>query len=167
MVTERTMSSWRWYYNLTTVLDKGQLCHPYIPGLTFGLTASQVDSVSAEGAREAREASDVSRESICYVCRRLNLIYIMQARKNGSWRKFNSLLAARRSHMTVCWLTGWFEHQDEWIWPYLKQNHFPGVTKNCIAWLAWLTRSFARVHSLFILGSRVGVSKAVYFVIFL
>ena len=41
------------------------------------------------------------------------------------------------------------------------------VTKNCIAWLAWLSRSFARVHSLFILGSCVSVSKAVYFVIFL
>ena len=36
-----------------------------------------------------------------------------------------------------------------------------------IAWLAWLSRSFARVRSLFILGSCVSVSKAVYFVIFL
>ena len=41
------------------------------------------------------------------------------------------------------------------------------VTKNYIAWLAWLSRSFARVHSLFILGSCVSVSKTVYFVIFL
>ena len=41
------------------------------------------------------------------------------------------------------------------------------VTKNCIAWLAWLSRSFARVRSLFILGSCVSVPKAVYFVIFL
>ena len=36
---------------------------------------------------------------------------------------------------------------------------FRFVTKNCIAWLAWLSRRFARVHSLFILGSCVSVSK--------
>ena len=41
------------------------------------------------------------------------------------------------------------------------------VTKNCIAWLVWLSRSFTRVRSLFILGSCVSVSKALYFVIFL
>ena len=34
------------------------------------------------------------------------------------------------------------------------------VTKNCIAWLVWLSRSFARVHNLFILGSCVSVSKS-------
>ena len=44
------------------------------------------------------------------------------------------------------------------------QDH---VMKNCIAWLAWLSRSFATVNSLFIWGSCVNVSKAVYFVIFL
>ena len=37
------------------------------------------------------------------------------------------------------------------------------VTKNCIAWLAWLFRSFARVHSLFILGSCVSLSKSSIF----
>ena len=41
------------------------------------------------------------------------------------------------------------------------------VTKNCIAWLAWLSRRFARVRSLFMLGSYVSVSKVAYFVIFL
>ena len=34
------------------------------------------------------------------------------------------------------------------------------VTKNYIAWLAWLSRRFARVRSLFILGSCVSVSKS-------
>ena len=48
-----------------------------------------------------------------------------------------------------------------------KQKQCKSVTKNCIAWLAWLSRSFTRVHSLFILGSCVSISKAVYFVIFL
>ena len=33
------------------------------------------------------------------------------------------------------------------------------VTKNCIAWLAWLSRGFARVHNLFILGSYVSVKS--------
>ena len=38
--------------------------------------------MSAEGARDAPEASDVSRETPCSVCRRLNLIFML-ARKNG------------------------------------------------------------------------------------
>ena len=48
-----------------------------------------------------------------------------------------------------------------------QQKQCKSVTKNCIAWLAWLSRSFTRVHSLFILGSCVSISKAGYFVIFL
>ena len=41
------------------------------------------------------------------------------------------------------------------------------LSKNCTAWLALLSRSFAKVYSLFILGSCVSVSKAVNFVIVL
>ena len=40
--------------------------------------------VSAEDAKDARDASYVSQESTCLVCRRLNLICIMFARENGS-----------------------------------------------------------------------------------
>ena len=39
-------------------------------------------------------------------------------------------------------------------------NTYDYVTKNCIAWLAWLSRRFARVRSFFILGSYVSVSKS-------
>ena len=34
----------------------------------------------------------------------------------------------------------------------LLKNFLVAVTKNCIVWLVWLSRSFARVHNLFILG---------------
>lgn len=51
------------------------------------------------------------------VCGRLNLICIMLARKIGSRRKFESLVA-------VDWLDG-SKHQDEWRLPELKQNCFP------------------------------------------
>ena len=42
--------------------------------------------VSAEGAKDARDASESelrNQESTCFVCRRLNLIVIMFARENG------------------------------------------------------------------------------------
>ena len=44
---------------------------------------TKIDCVSAEGARDAPEASEVSRQTPCSVCRRLSLIFIMLARKNG------------------------------------------------------------------------------------
>ena len=36
--------------------------------------------------------------------------------------------------MTGCWLTGWFEHQDEWRWLYLRQNRFAGHSFPKIEW---------------------------------
>ena len=116
------MSSWRWYYNLTTVLDKGQLCHPYIPGLTFGLTASQVDSVSAKGAREAREASENQRRNS-----RVDLLRLQEiefnlhnaGEKNGSWRKLTAFWQpAVLIWLVVDWLDGLNAkmNEDDLIW---------------------------------------------------
>ena len=71
--------------------------------------------------REWRSQSDVSRESIC---RTLKLIFIMLARKNGWWNKFDS-------RFTICWnkqclndrmLTDW-NRTLRWIemtWPKTK-----------------------------------------------
>ena len=98
--------------------------------------------VNAQTEKECRQTS-------CYL---QGYSYTKLYRKKLSTQK----PMANTKRTTLCWMrklldpTCIFNIFDFWGF----------VTKNCIAWLA-------RVHSLFILGSCVNVSKAVYFVIFL
>ena len=98
------------------------------------------------------------RQTSCYL---QGYSYTKLYRKKLSTQKPMANTVGFTKRTTLCWMRKLLD-------PTFNIFDFWGfVTKNCIAWLAWLSRSFARVHSLFILGSCVNVSKAVYFVIFL